>query len=98
MTESVEDGFSQIETRLEALEVNINDLRMQLAENTVSITTLQTAVTELADIARLHQQALRISQQDAEADRALMRDQQLEIRHIWEYLLRQNPNGRGGQD
>ncbi|NET05172.1 MAG: hypothetical protein F6K09_13590 [Merismopedia sp. SIO2A8] len=71
------------------METSIGDFQRQLAENTASITTLQATVAELADIARLHQRGLRILQRESELDRA-------EIRRIWEYLLRQNPNGRGG--
>jgi uncharacterized protein YhaN len=33
---------------------------------------------------------------DAEADRATIRDNQVEIRRIWEYLLGQSGNGRRG--
>ena len=104
MTQSGEDRFAQIDTRLESIETSINDLRVQLAENTASITTLQTTVAELTDIARLHQQALRISQhnvdqltsrfdqflEQAAADRTVMRE-------ILQYLRNQYPgNGKGG--
>lgn len=33
--------------------------------------------------------------ENANADRAIIRDNQTEIRRIWEYLLRQRPNGQG---
>lgn len=33
--------------------------------------------------------------ENANADRAIIRDNQTEIRRIWEYLLRQQPNGHG---
>lgn len=81
-----------IDARLDALGSAIDELRTQLAENTTAITALQRATSELLDIARIHQQALRIAQQDAERDRAEFRD---EIRRIWEYLLGQQPNGHG---
>lgn len=35
-------------------------------------------------------------QEQAAADRAVMLENQTEIRRIWEYLLRQHPNGHGG--
>ncbi len=81
-----------IDARLDALGSAIDELRTQLAENTTAITALQRATSELLDIARIHQQALRIAQQDAERDRAEFRE---EIRRIWEYLLGQQPNGHG---
>lgn len=81
-----------IDARLEALGSAIIELREQLSENTSAITALQRATSELLDIARIHQQALRMAQQDAERDRAEFRD---EIRRIWEYLLGQQPNGHG---
>ena len=81
-----------IDARLEALGSAIGELRQQLSENTAAITALQSATSELLDIARIHQQALRIAQQDAERDRAEFRE---EIRRIWEYLLGQQPNGHG---
>lgn len=37
-------------------------------------------------------------QQQAAADRAVMLENQTEIRRIWEYLLRQHPNGHGGSE
>lgn len=33
--------------------------------------------------------------ENANVDRAIIRDNQTEIRRIWEYLLRQQPNGHG---
>ncbi len=35
-------------------------------------------------------------QEQAAADRAVILENQREIRRIWEYLLRQHPNGQGG--
>lgn len=35
-------------------------------------------------------------QNQAALDRAIMLENQAEIRRIWEYLLRQHPNGQGG--
>ncbi len=36
-------------------------------------------------------------QNQAALDRAIMLENQAEIRRIWEYLMRQHPNGHGGQ-
>ena len=71
-----------IDQRLEAL-------GQQLGENTLAIAILHQATSELLEIARLHQQGLRIAQARAYEDRA-------EIRRIWEYLLGQQSNGNGG--
>jgi len=72
-----------IDQRLEAL-------GQQLGENTLAIAILHQATSELLEIARLHQQGLRIAQARADEDRA-------EIRRIWEYLLGQQSNGNGGR-
>lgn len=37
-------------------------------------------------------------QNQAALDRAIMLENQAEIRRIWEYLLRQHPNGHGGSE
>ncbi len=37
-------------------------------------------------------------QEQAAADRAVMLENQAEIRRIWEYLLRQHPNGHGSSE
>lgn len=91
MTDSA-NRFDQIDARLDALSEATAELREQLAQNTAVITGLQRATSELLAIAQLHQQALRVAQQDAERDRLEFRE---EIRRIWEYLLRQQPNGHG---
>jgi hypothetical protein len=57
-------------------------------ENTAAIASIGQATSELLEIARLHQQGLRIAQARADEDRA-------EIRRIWEYLLTQQSNGNG---
>ena len=84
--------FDEIDARLNALNESTAEMREQLAQNTAVITGLQRATSELLAIAQLHQQALRVAQQDAERDRLEFRE---EIRRIWEYLLRQQPNGHG---
>ncbi len=105
-----QEKFAEIDQRLESLEVAMTDYRSQQAENTASITTLQSMTSELLSIAQLHQQALRLSQQREQEDRAAMREMQTEIRNIqaetrdiqaeirgvWQYLLGQQGNGNGG--
>lgn len=92
MTDSAANRFDEIDARLDAMGSTMTELREQLEANTSAITALQRATSELLAIAQLHQQALRVAQQDAERDRLEFRE---EIRRIWEYLLRQQPNGHG---
>ncbi len=42
---------------------------------------------ELSEIARLHQEGLRVAQREAERDRQVFQE---EIRRIWEYLRDRN--------
>ncbi|MGK7873627.1 MAG: hypothetical protein AB4426_10055 [Xenococcaceae cyanobacterium] len=83
-----QERFDEIDRRLEVLEKALAEYRTQQETNTASIATLQRLTSELLDIARLHQQGLRLSQQRADEDRD-------EIRRIWEYLLEQQKNGNG---
>jgi len=79
-----------IDQRLERLGDELSEFRQHLGENTAAIATLERTTSELLEIARLHQQGLRIAQLRADEDRA-------EIRRIWEYLLSQQGNGNGGR-
>lgn len=79
-----------IDARLDAL----GKATAELLETNTSDICLERLTSELLAIAQLHQQALRVAQQDAERDRIEFRE---EIRRIWEYLLRQQPNGHGGE-
>jgi chromosome segregation ATPase len=82
MTDSAAERFREIDVRLESLSEALTEFREQLEENTGAITTLQRLTSELLEIARLHQQALRVSQVGAEADRAAIREMQAEVRGI----------------
>lgn len=73
--------------------------RRETRANSQTAARLERTVAQLADIARDHQQALRIAernferiQEQATSDRTLF---QTEIRRIWEYLLQQSGNGSG---
>jgi hypothetical protein len=87
--------LDSIDQRLEQLSRSLEEFRVHLQENTSSILTLQRMTSELLDIALSHQRALRIFQTEAEQDRVVMRENQVEIRRIWEYLLQERPNGHG---
>ena len=90
MTDIPADRFDDIDARLDALGEEIAQIRTIVTSNSEAIAELRHATSELLDIARIHQQALRIAQQDAAEFRA-------EIRRIWEYLLRERPNGHGAE-
>lgn len=79
MTQSNENTIDQ---RLTEVENQITDIRSRMQTDSQLFGSLQLTVAELADIARLHQQALRVIQRDAEADRAQMREMQSEIREM----------------
>jgi hypothetical protein len=82
-------NLEELDQRLERLGDELSEFRQHLGENTAAIATLERTTSELLEIARLHQQGLRIAQVRADEDRA-------EIRRIWEYLLSQQGNGNGG--
>lgn len=79
-------------------------MRREVRYTSQSMTRLERTVADLADVARNHQQALRLLSQNferisqnAERDRETINNDrevfQAEIRRIWEYLLRQGGNG-----
>jgi hypothetical protein len=98
------DQIDQIDQRLEVLESGFAEYRNQ---TDASLQELRTLVGELSDITRLHQQALRqlgianavfterftLFLTQAEFDRMAITENQMQIRRIWEYLMRQHPNG-----
>ncbi|MDZ7956103.1 hypothetical protein [Nostoc sp. DedQUE09] len=82
--------FDNIDTRLEEIgdELDLlrtvqNANRRETRGNSQTIARLERTIRELADIARLHTEALRVAQRDAERDHAVFQE---EIRRIWEYL------------
>jgi predicted nuclease with TOPRIM domain len=102
------EKFVQIDQRLDFLGEAITELRSQQQANTAGISTLQGLTSELLDIARLHQQGLRILQGETREMQAQMREMQAEVREIqaevreiqaevrqiWQYLLEQRGNGQ----
>ncbi|BAZ14326.1 hypothetical protein NIES4071_61690 [Calothrix sp. NIES-4071] len=96
--------LDDINVRLEALgdELDLvrtvqDSMRREVRYTNQSMSRLERTVADLADIARDHQQALRLLSQNAERDRETINNDravfQAEIRRIWEYLLRQGGNG-----
>ena len=75
----------QLTTRLDSLVFETQRLFNRLGEQQ---SRTDAAIESLsASVARLTQ--------NSEADRVRFRETQVEIRQIWEYLLRQRGNGRG---
>ncbi|WP_204106755.1 MULTISPECIES: hypothetical protein [Spirulina sp. CCY15215] len=73
---------SAIDRRLEEMAQEIAECRTGQQENTNSLEELRHLTSELADIARLHQQALRLSQQREIEDRTDIREMQSEMREM----------------
>jgi hypothetical protein len=80
---------NNIDSRLETLGDDLDLIRTQMRQvreetrfNSQTVSQLQSTVAELAEIARLHQQALRITERNAELDRTFIRELQTEVRGI----------------
>jgi chromosome segregation ATPase len=76
------EKFVQIDQRLDSLGEAITELRSQQQTNTSGIVTLQGLTSELLDIARLHQQGLRILQGETREMQAQMREMQAQMREM----------------
>ncbi|BAZ16568.1 hypothetical protein NIES4071_84450 [Calothrix sp. NIES-4071] len=88
MTNSELPG-DNIDARLNALGDELDQLRTEMRQvpeetryNSQTISRLQGTVAELVEIARLHQQALRISERNAEQDRDVTRQLLTQMRGI----------------
>ncbi|MBF2064495.1 MAG: hypothetical protein IGS39_08745 [Calothrix sp. C42_A2020_038] len=102
--QSIMERLDNLDARLEAIgdELDLvrtvqDGMRREVRYTSQSMTRLERTVANLANIARDHQQALRLLSQNAERDRETINNDrevfQAEIRRIWEYLLRQGGNG-----
>lgn len=63
-----------------------------------SVNLLAERLDYLANQVDSLRQSVAQSVQASDADRAIMRDNQTEIRRIWEYLLSQQSNGHGRRE
>lgn len=77
--DDIDDRLEQLGDELDLIRTIQNANRREIRANSQTSARLERTVAQLADIAREHQQVLRISQQNFD--------------HIWEYLLRQGGNG-----
>lgn len=99
----------QFDTRQEQFEARLNQLLQAIGESREEIDLLAERIGEIAgSVSSLKQDredtwvalnrfmgVMVQFQEQAAADRAVILENQTEIRRIWEYLLRQNPNGHG---
>ncbi len=92
--EDVGIRFDNIDTRLEEIGDELDLLRtVQTANrretrgNSQTIARLERTIRELADIARLHQEGLRVTQIESERDRAHIREVELQTDRDREVLL-----------
>lgn len=92
---SIEERLESIDERLAALESSFAATREQ---QEVSGSQLRRDISELADIARLHQQALRLSQENQRRNDDLFREMREDIQQIWQYLLGRQGNGSRGSE
>ena len=83
---SIDEQLEQIADELDLIRTIQNANRREIRANSQTSARLERAVNQLASVARDHQEALRIMERDREVF-------QVEIRRIWEYLLRQSGNG-----
>lgn len=77
--DDIDERLEQLGDELDLIRTIQNANRRETRANSQTAARLERTVAQLADIAREHQQALRISQQNFD--------------RIWEYLLRQGGNG-----
>lgn len=77
--DDIDERLEQLGDELDLIRTIQNANRRETRVNSQTAARLERTVNQLADIAREHQQALRISQQNFD--------------RIWEYLLRQGGNG-----
>jgi len=95
--QDIASRLDDVDARLDVLgdEIDLirtiqDGVRRETRANSQTAARLERTVTQLADIARDHQLALRLVSQNAERDRTIF---QSEIRRIWEYLVQQGGNG-----
>jgi predicted nucleic acid-binding Zn-ribbon protein len=100
--------IASIEARLEGMNDEFSermnsfvDGLLALSEQTTNLSNRLDRLTDRVDrLAQTQQELTEVMVQfarNAEADRAVIRENQVEIRRIWEYLLSQSGNGRHGQ-
>ncbi|KMW70465.1 hypothetical protein [Limnoraphis robusta] len=79
-----------IDQRLSAIETEMTQLREGQQTLSSQLENLTRISMSLVEVSRSQQQQISVLSQQADRDRSAW---QAEIRQIWEYLLRQRPNG-----
>jgi hypothetical protein len=99
--DDIDAQLEQLGDEIDLIRTIQNANRRETRANSQTAARLERTVAQLADIARDHQQALRIAernferiQEQANSDRILF---QTEIKRIWEYLLQQSGNGNSSR-
>lgn len=102
MTEAGNEGSHTVEERLAALEERLKQVDDAAVVRVLAVMDVIEEVHRQSNeridrlTATVDRLAVLVTQsiENANADRAIIRDNQTEIRRIWEYLLRQRPNGQ----
>lgn len=99
MTSESRKDIDLLATRMGELAQSVSELRQNQQLLTFTISQVSESMTLLSQTQRETTDRFIESftrfQDQATADRALMLENQAEIRRIWEYLLSTRPNGRG---
>lgn len=95
------DSLTQVTSEnrrdIDQLAQRTGELAQSISELRQSQQILTFAVSQVAESVSILRQTQQGFVEQAVADRRQMLENQAEIRRIWEYLLSQHPNGRGGQ-
>lgn len=81
-SDNIDERLDTLGDELDQLRTEMRQVRDETRYNSQTISRLQGTVAELVEIARLHQQALRISERNAEQDREVTRQLLAEMRGI----------------
>jgi hypothetical protein len=89
---------NEIDQRLELLQTELREYRRLQESQMLETTDLRRISSELLDIAQIHQQALRLSQQNFDTMQGEIRGLRTESRRILERLEQHVSNGHGDPD
>jgi hypothetical protein len=89
---------NEIDQRLELIQTELREYRRLQEGQAAEVTDLRRISSELLDIAQLHQQALRVSQQNFDTMQVEIRGLRTESRRILERLENHVSDGHGNPD
>jgi hypothetical protein len=89
---------NEIDQRLELIQTELREYRRLQESQALETTDLRRISSELLDIAQIHQQALRLSQQNFDTMQGEIRGLRTESRRILERLEQHVSNGHGDPD